>query len=302
MRRRWRVSQKVTSILVLLGAVMSAGQGDPQFRIERSVGGYVVKYQDPDFDNRWSELHVPDAARLRINLASSIKPSSIGRWEYEYLVVNERDSGQSFLSWNMRVAAGTEVLESPAGWHGHVSGGPQLPTLSWYATDGLGVPAGGTTKMSLVSDSLPDLFETRLRGALPTDYAAADLPDFVRAQVLDLEARNGVRTYVIGPRISTIGSAGEPIPPAQILRTVSATYRLAFLAMRHESAVTSVALQAVDRLDDARAALERNDSRSAVRLLREASGLLRSHDSRNDPVASFANALAIVADYAASRL
>jgi hypothetical protein len=293
---------KVTGILALLGAVMSAAQGETQLRIERSPGAYVVKYQDPDFDNRWSELRVPDAAKLQISLASSVKPSSIGRWEYEYVIANERDSAQSFLSWNMRVARGTEVLESPAGWRGVVSGDTSLATLSWYATDGLGVPAGATTKMSLISDSLPDVFETTLRGALPTDYAVVDLPDFVRAQVLDLEARNGVRTYVVGPRIATIGSTGEQIPPVQILRTVSATYRLALLEMRRKSAVASVALQAVDRLDDARAALERSDMKSAVRLLREASRLLRSQDSRNDPVTSFANALAVVADYAASHL
>jgi hypothetical protein len=302
MLRSWKVSLQVTGICGLLGAVICAGQGETQFRVERSGGAYVVKYQDPDFDNRWSELRVPDAGRMRISLVSSIRPSGIGRWEYEYRVINKSDSAQSVLSWNLRVARGTEVLESPVGWRGHVSGNTLLPTLSWYATDGFGVPPGGTAKMSVISDSLPDVFEANVRGAPQTDYAAVDLPDFVRDRVLALEGRNGVPTYVVGPRIPTIGDTGEPIALTAILQSASATYRLPFLEKHGESAAASVGLQALDRLDNARAALERNDTTSAARLLREASGLLRSRNLGSDPTVSFADALAIVVEYVASRL
>jgi hypothetical protein len=89
------------------------GQESPRLEATRSKDGYLVRYQDPDFDNKWMELFVRDATRLNARIVATITRDGRDTWRYDYAATNGGESDQQLAWWQTQVQVGSQILVSP---------------------------------------------------------------------------------------------------------------------------------------------------------------------------------------------
>jgi hypothetical protein len=183
--------------------------------------GYRLRYQDPDFDNKWMELAIRDATRLSVKITTAVTRESPSTWRYDYEVTNSTDCDQQAAWWRMQVQTGTQIVLSPPGWESALST-DRLSRLTSIATAVNEIGTGLTaTGWSIVSDSLPEAREAEVCGALQIDAKRPDVPAHVRQYLTELGSKNTLRANTIAPWIATRqvarGRTG-PIPASSVGR------------------------------------------------------------------------------------
>jgi hypothetical protein len=297
------------AVATMLAAGVAIAQVSDSLKIEvtRVDGGYRVRYQDPDFNNRPMEVFVRDASRLHGAIVGTVsRAGADNTWRYDYEAFNLQDSDQHLASWSMQVQTGSEVAASPVGWKSSIDReGISLFTTSATGSDQ--VPPGSSRRgWSILSDSLPEVKEAAVRGSAQLDVDSADLPAHVRRRLVELERGNNLRVSVIVPWIPTrqIARGYEgPIDPGAILRRVAFGYQdplLQSVAPDIRDGRAQVA-EIFGQLQLAQTALANNNKAAALDAVRTAERLLdrvRVSEDRKEIPAAFK----VILEYALTRI
>jgi hypothetical protein len=183
-------------------------------QVERTPAGYLLRFQDPDFNDEWREFTVPTASSLDVSIETTVTNSGAGHWAYRYALKNRSDSRQGVVSFSLQTAFGSQVSLSPFGWS---ATSDALSVITWTAAEENSIMPGGTQADWWVdSEHLPLVTEADVRGASSMDMTLLDLPKAVQAKVSELERHNTKRVKVLAPgiptRIIAIGQEGARDP------------------------------------------------------------------------------------------
>jgi hypothetical protein len=261
--------------------------------------GFTLRYQDPDFDNRWEEFYVRVDKHSAL-IETNVKRRSDGLFEYEYVVTP--DAATRLYAWSVQVQYGTEVVLLPEGWHHETKAGVGIMRLSSERGAEPDTALGG---FKISSTSLPAPYEAHIEGALPT-VDGADLPPFVKAKAKELLAVSAPPITVLRPWILTRsleeGDRAQALPAAAILEQAVLRYETPLIREQLAGSThAGDALQAIDlmrdALDDLRASRQ---SIGAGRLARARKLVAKPSDG--DARGSVIPGFRIVIDYVAARL